>query len=868
VGRPNILLLVSDDQAWSTFSRDLMPSTFRDLVDQGILFKRAYVNTSLCCPSRAQILTGLFEHHTGVDANAVPLDRPTIAQALHDTGYRTMLAGKYLNSWETCGPRPEFDRWDCVGAPLPSSYSLLNPWINEDGTWVQRSGYQTDILADDVVHFIQSTPDDQPFFAMYTPTSPHLPADDFRYADMSVSPPHGPAFDQNTLTAKSPLYARRGPLTTNEIHDADGRYAKMSHAVRSLDDGIGHILDNLGDRTRDTIVIYLSDNGFLFGEHRRFGKTDAYEESVRVPMIVRYPAVLDPSEASTSRALVSNIDIAPSIAQLAGFPWNADGRSFVPLLDGSAPSTRSALLIEHCQGVSKGTPPCSGLSFFAHQTRAGGFRGVVTSQYKYVQYDDGSRELFDLRQDPDELENLVGAPHAARTIAGLRAKLASLEAPAIDTTIVTGPWPARDGPSRSVAFTFFSPSRFSTYRCRLLRGGIADPWHACDGQSDAIGNLPDGDYTFEVAGTDEAGRADPTPAARTFTIESSGTPVSIGAHPAAAQQGGDVSFSFSSSIGGATFECRLSPAFGRRVDWEPCAGSMSYQDLEDGSWNFEVRAQAPGSPTWTSPPAGWLVRVDRSGPTFVLAQGPANVTSSHDGRFLFVPTEDVRGPITCRLDRHRGKDCSDGTFTVSGLPKGTHLLHVAAADALGNVGVTTFTWTVDFGAPKIRVVKHPDRFTSIADATFRLTSNADPALYLCTLDGLPEMPCDDTMSFGPLAEGPHRLTVWGLDAAMNRAQPVVYRWAVDTIPPGLVLSGSPEDGATTSDPTASFDIWQSEPGIIYCSLDAAALAPCTSPVVYQGLTTGVHSFQTYVQDRAGNVSITASRTWTVLPALP
>ena len=126
---------------------------------------------------------------------------------------------------------------------------------------------------------------------------------------------------------------------------------------------------------------------------------------------------------------------------------------------------------------------------------------------------------------------------------------------------------------------------------------------------------------------------------------------------------------------------------------------MSYQELEDGSWNFEVRAQAPGSPTWTSPPAGWLVRVDRSGPTFLLAQGPTNVTSSHDGRFLFVPTEDVHGAITCRLDRHQGKDCSDGRFSVLGLPKGTHLLHVAAADVLGNVGETTFTWTVDLGCP-------------------------------------------------------------------------------------------------------------------------------------------------------------------------
>ncbi len=864
--RPNILLLVSDDQAWSTFSRDLMPSTYRELVDQGILLKRAYVNTSLCCPSRAQMLTGLFEHHTGVDTNAVPLGRPTIVEALHDVGYRTMLAGKYLNSWETCGPRPEFDRWACVGAPAPSSYSLLNPWINEDGEWHQRSGYQTDVLADDVVDFIGSTPDDQPFFALYAPTTPHLPADDPRYDSMSVSPPHGPSFDQDTLTVKSPVYSRRGPLTDDEIHGADARFTKMSHAVRSLDDSVGHILDGLGDRARDTIVIYLSDNGFLFGEHRRFGKTDAYEESVRVPMIVRYPALLEPDDAFTSRALVSNIDIAPSLAELAGFPWNADGRSFIPLLDGSGRSIRSALLIEHCQGISKGTPPCSGLSFYAHLTRAGAYRGVVTSRYKYVQYDDGSRELFDLQQDPGELVNLVGAPGSATSIASLRSRLASLEAPAIDTTIVTGPWPVREGPSRAAAFTFFSPSRFSTYRCRLIRDEIADPWRACNGQSHAVGALSDGDYTFEVVGIDAAGRVDPTPATRSFTITSSGPLVSIDGHPAVAQRSGEVSFSFSSPVAGAAFDCRLSLAVGPRADWEPCSGSAGYQDLEDGAWSFEVRAQLPGTQTWTSPPAEWLVRVDRAGPSFVLAEGPANFTSSHEASFLFVPTEGVDGAITCRLDGRKATQCSNGRFPVSGLRKGTHAVRVAAADVLGNVGVTTFTWIIDFGAPKVRIAKRPDRFTSIPEATFRLWSRSDPSLFLCRLDGLPEMPCDDDTSFGPLGEGPHALTVWGLDAAMNRARPVVYRWAVDTIPPGLLLSGFPEDAAVTVDTTATFDVWQNEPGVIYCSLDEAEPAPCTTPVIYLGLPAGPHSFEVYVQDRAGNVSITASRSWTVAAA--
>jgi hypothetical protein len=583
-------------------------------------------------------------------------------------------------------------------------------------------------------------------------------------------------------------------------------------------------------------------------------------------MIVRYPALLEPDDAFTSQALLSNIDIAPSLAELAGFPWNADGRSFVPLLNGSARSIRSALLIEHCQGVSKGTPPCSGLSFYAHQTRAGAYRGVVTTRYKYVLYDDGSRELFDLQQDPAELENLVGAPGSASTIAALRSKLVSLEAPVIDTTIATGPWPTREGPSRVAAFTYFSPSRFSTYRCRLIRGAVADPWHACNGQAAAIGNLSDGDYTFEVFGIDEAGRVDATPAARSFTIASSGPPVSIGAHPAPAQRSGDVSFAFSSPLVGAAFECRLSRAVGPRADWQACSGSASYQDLEDGMWSFEVRGQASGTGTWTSPPAEWLVRVDRAGPAFVLAQGPASITPSKAARLLFVPTEGVDGAVTCRLDRRKATDCSDGSFSASGLRKGVHTVRVSAADALGNVGVTTFTWTVDFGAARARIAKRPERFTSVAEATFRLWSRSDPSLFLCRLDGLPEMPCEDSLSFGPLREGPHSLTVWGLDAALNRARPVVYRWAVDTIPPGLLLTGFPEDGEVAADDAATFEIWQNEPGVIYCSLDDAEPAPCKTPVVYLGLLAGAHSFEVYVQDRAGNVSITASRSWTISPA--
>ena len=141
-------------------------------------------------------------------------------------------------------------------------------------------------------------------------------------------------------------------------------------------------------------------------------------------------------------------------------------------------------------------------------------------------------------------------------------------------------------------------------------------------------------------------------------------------------------------------------------------------------------------------------------------------------------------------------------------------------------------------------------------------------VFLCTLDDLPMMPCDANETFGLLPDGPHQLTVWAQDAAMNRSDAFPYVWDVDTIPPGLILTGTPEDGAVTPDPSAMFDIWQSEPGQLFCSLDASEFVACATPVSYPGLTDGAHTFQVYVQDRAGNVSITAARSWIVDPNAP
>lgn len=767
--RPNILLIISDDQAWSTFSPALMPSVYSQLVDHGVLFRRAYVNTSLCCPSRAQILTGLYEHDTGVDENEVRLDRPTFPMALHDAGYRTMLAGKYLNSWP-CQPRSEFDRWVCVGTPEPSTYSLVNPYMNVDGEWQQFTGYQPDILASKAEDFIADTPANQPFFVMYAPTTPHIPADDPRYDSMIVSPPRGRTFDVDTMTPATPQYARRPALTPAEIATSDEKYVPMAHSVRSLDDAVGSLVSSLGDRSRDTIVIYLSDNGFLYGEHRRFGKTDPWEESVDVPMVVRYPAVIPEDQPFVSDALVQNVDIAATVADLAGFNWGSDGRSFLPVLDRSKRSVRSAALIENCRGVSQGSVTCSGLAFDGGTSDAPGFEGIVTSRYKYVEFDDGSRQLVDLKNDPHELRNLAMGRRSARE-SSLSRRLHSMMRPRLQTTIASGPGPSLS--TRVAEFSFFSPSRAATYRCRLVRDGAADPWASCPGQAASFSALPDGQYTFEVAGVGQDGRVDPTPARKTFSVTTRGGPeITLTGHPAASQSGSSATFTYESSYG-AGYVCALVP-----IGQVSCDGSGSvFQDLPEGSYRFEVWGKDPATGALSDPGTGWDFRVDTTGPKMVFTQGPRRSTASDRATFWFTSDEVTDGPIRCNVDG-RAIGCGRGRVKLSHVPQGGHLLVVTARDTLGNVGKSMYHWTVDRIAPDVSITAGPPRRAAGDNATFFLSSTEQPALFECQLDHLPVMPCFEAQELTDLRAGAHIFTVWSLDSAMNRSAAEIYRWTV------------------------------------------------------------------------------------------
>ena len=611
--------------------------------------------------------------------------------------------------------------------------------MNVNGAWRHFTGYQPDILAGMASDFIRQTPADQPFFVMYSPTTPHMPADDPRYDDMVVHPPRGGAFNANTLTPGAPQYARRQPLVPEEIQTSDDKYVPMAHAVRSLDDSIGSLLGSLGGRSRDTLVIFMSDNGFLYGEHRRFGKNDPWEESVNVPMVVRYPAVLPTNRAFVSGALVQNVDLAATITDLAGIRWGADGQSFLPVLQRKRPTVRTAALIEHCRGVSQGTPGCSGLTFDGGRVVTPGFQGIVTDRYKYVEYDDGSTQLIDLKHDPHEARNLVvGRQRRSSLQRMLASRLHAMMGSRSQTTIATGPGPTLDG--RVAAFTYFSPSRFATYRCRLVRAGAPTAWKPCPGQFYAVGDLVDGHYVFQVEGIDE-GHVDLTPASRAFTVSTlAGPDVTLTSHPGVSQAGTSASFAYASSTPNVLFQCRLIP-WGGEAPLSPCdPAGVTFDGLADGSYRFEVLARDPGSGALSDPAAGWFFRIDNAGPEVVFSTAPPAATPRADATIRFAPLEVTTGVFGCTLD-HKPVGCAKGSLRLERVGGGEHTLEVSATDPLGNVGVTSFSWIVDRSVPKVLIVAGPTRTTDQTTAAFDLWSSANPAMFICQLDELPLMPC-------------------------------------------------------------------------------------------------------------------------------
>ena len=418
--RPNIVLILADDARFDSLKR--MPNVRRLIGARGVTFTNAFATTSECCPSRASILCGQYAHTTGVIQNFGPSSYPhfyeqsNLAVWLHDAGYETALVGKYLNDYTVYGNHHVPSGWsEWIAMDSIPEEKYYDYTLNENGRLVHYgtagSDYSTDVLARKAIDFVRRTK--APFFLYFAPIAPHLPALPAA-RDLTTPltlPRPRPDFDERDLSDKPwhDLYRRiySAQAISYLDHDIEGRQLR---SLLDLDRQVGALMRTLEQRgvLDNTVVLYASDNGFLWGEHRLGGKIWPYEESIRIPLTIRVP--WRSAWGRTDNHLVLNIDLASTIAELAGVKPGLpqDGRSLVPMLRRVPTQWRRDFVVEYL-GKSMyhdgGPPP---------------FQAIRTRRWLYVDYRNGWRELYDLRHDPYELQNRASDPG----LDGLRRALA------------------------------------------------------------------------------------------------------------------------------------------------------------------------------------------------------------------------------------------------------------------------------------------------------------------------------------------------------------------------------------------------------------------------------------------------------------
>jgi len=449
--QPNIVFVLTDD-----LSSDLLPymPNVRRLAARGTSFSNYFVTDSLCCPSRASILTGQYPHDTGIFRNtgvdggflafhARGLEQDTYATALQGVGYRTALMGKYLNQYSPSRLRtvlgspyvpPGWTDWTVAGNGYQGFGYRLARTVRVVRHGFRARDYLTNVLAREGVGFLgESVAEGAPFMLNVWTFAPHAPAipaprDAHRFDGLTA--PRDPSFDEADLSEKPAWLRNHRPLAEGELARIDATFRDRVRTVQAVDRMLGRLqrrLRALGV-ARNTYIVFSSDNGFHLGQHRLTpGKLTAYDPDVRVPLIVAGPGV---PAGQTVDALAENTDLCPTFAELAGAPAppNADGRSLVPLLQGgsaaaaAASDWRDAVLIEHHGNVSAiGDPDLPP----AGSGNPPSYEALRSEDALYVEYADGERELYDLASDPFQLRNVADEVPPER-IAKLSGQLAAM----------------------------------------------------------------------------------------------------------------------------------------------------------------------------------------------------------------------------------------------------------------------------------------------------------------------------------------------------------------------------------------------------------------------------------------------------------
>jgi N-acetylglucosamine-6-sulfatase len=454
-----------------------MPNTLDLIAGRGMTFNRYYVPYPLCCPSRVSLMTGRYAHNTGVKGNVQPnggyygfsfraAASHNIATWLQGAGYRTIHIGKFLNGYGdepydngTAVP-PGWDAWHTMlkadtdhffyGYTLNNNGQLSAPY-GDPGSWETRDYTVRDefgcpfeplerpcMYATDVFNWMAReemlvTPPEQPLYLQLDYTAPH--GDFRRPAGPEPAPRHydwfkgarlphdrSEGFDEGNVNDKPRFIRDAEHLTPNEKRTYRVYFEKQLDSLRSVDDGVKLVLDTLGQmhRLRNTYVIFTSDNGFFFGEHRLLGgKFLAYEPATHLPFLIRGPGI---EQGSSTGELAANIDIAPTILDLAGVEADKslDGRSLVPFLRDPDLRSRRPILFEsfvetsdvNAQGaISRAPARRGGEATASLLAPPKDYAGIRLGPYKYIAWPTGEKELYDINRDPNELNNIAKVPN-------------------------------------------------------------------------------------------------------------------------------------------------------------------------------------------------------------------------------------------------------------------------------------------------------------------------------------------------------------------------------------------------------------------------------------------------------------------------
>ena len=424
----NIIFILIDDQRYDAMSCMGHPFLETPNLDRllrgGANFKNAFVTTSLCSPSRATILTGQYAHKHGVinNSTALPAGTVTFPMLLKDAGYETAFLGKWHMGRAGDIPQPGFDRWVSFGG----QGVYYNPRFNADGEHVRKEGYVTDLITDYAVEFLEQ-PRERPFFLYVSHKAVHA---DFKPAvrhrdkcsEVALTMPASMADTEENYEGK-PAWVR---AARDSVVGVDGMYwgrmpydkfiRDYNRTMLGIDENVGRLIDTLEKlgMLDSTLIVFASDNGFLQGEHGLIDKRNMYEESIRIPIIVHCPDIV--REQLEVDQMVLNTDIGPTILDAAGVsvPHAMQGMSFMPLARGQTVPWRESFLYEYFWEEMFPENP----TVF----------GVRTDRWKYMWYHgiDDKNELYDLKNDPHEMTNLIDDPDAKSARRDMEAALRQL----------------------------------------------------------------------------------------------------------------------------------------------------------------------------------------------------------------------------------------------------------------------------------------------------------------------------------------------------------------------------------------------------------------------------------------------------------